>query len=244
MTDRPVLVRAVDVSKRYVSGQFETAALHSISIELRGGEFTLLMGPSGSGKTTLLYVLSGLLRPTSGRVELCGVPVSERSGSDAAEVRRKGVGFIFQSYNLFPALTALDNVAEVLHLKGMTRTQAREAATQVLTQVGLADRLHHRPSELSGGQRQRVAIARAVAGNPALLVGDEPTGALDRSTGLAVIQVLRDQVTPQRGVLVVTHDLRLRRFADRIVEIEDGRIIADYPWDRHASDGETDTHDH
>jgi len=244
MTDRPVLVRAVDVSKRYVSGQFETAALHSISVELRGGEFTLLMGPSGSGKTTLLYVLSGLLRPTSGRVELCGVPVSERAGWEAAEVRRNGVGFIFQSYNLFPALTALDNVAEVLYLKGATRAQARASATQVLTQVGLADRLHHRPSELSGGQRQRVAIARAVAGNPALLVGDEPTGALDRSTGLAVIQVLRDQVTPQRGVLVVTHDLRLRRFADRIVEIEDGRIIADYPWDRHATDQETDTHDH
>jgi putative ABC transport system ATP-binding protein len=244
MNAHPVLVRAIGVSKRYTMGKFETAALHDVSLELRGGEFTLLMGPSGSGKTTLLYVLSGLLRPSSGRVELCGVPVSERPGAQAAEVRRNGVGFIFQSYNLFPALTALDNVAEVLHLKGMRHAAARANAQRVLEQVGLADRLHHRPSELSGGQHQRVAIARAVAGNPSLLVGDEPTGALDRATGLSVMQVLRDQITPQRGVLVVTHDLRLRRFADRIIEIEDGRIMADYAWDRAADEQEADAHDH
>jgi putative ABC transport system ATP-binding protein len=229
MSARPVLVAAKQVSKTFTSGKIDTPVLHSISLEIRAGELTLLMGPSGSGKTTLLSILSGLMRPTSGTVNLCGVAISAAPEKVSAEVRRDHVGFIFQSYNLFPALTAQDNVAEVLSLKGMPLSEARVHSGAILTQVGLGDRLAHRPGELSGGQRQRVAIARALAGNPSLIVGDEPTGALDKSTGLAVIALLREQITPERGVLIVTHDPRLKQFADRVLEIEDGRIVADYP---------------
>jgi putative ABC transport system ATP-binding protein len=185
------------------------------------------MGPSGSGKTTLLCLLSGLLRPTTGDVELCDVPISRLPDRAAAEVRRRGVGFVFQTYNLFPALSALDNVAEVLALKGMPRTQALAAARAALRQVGLGHRLAHRPGELSGGERQRVAIARAMANGPALIFGDEPTAALDRHTGLEVVDLLKKLVNQDCGVLLVTHDPRLLPFADRLIEIDDGRITSD-----------------
>jgi putative ABC transport system ATP-binding protein len=224
-----VLVRTHEVSKTFHSGAIDADALHDVSIEVRTGELALLMGPSGSGKTTLLYILSGLMRPTSGDVELCGVTITRHSDKVSAEVRRRHVGFIFQTYNLFPALSALDNVAEVSVMKGAPRHEAHARATDILTRLGLGDRLRHRPGELSGGQRQRVAIARALAGEPTLIVGDEPTGALDKNTGYAIVQLLRDQVSEARGVLLVTHDLRLRRFADRIIEIDDGRIVADSP---------------
>jgi len=240
MSVNPVLVRARNVSKTFRSGSIEAEALHDVSIELRAGELALLMGPSGSGKTTLLYILSGLLRPTAGEVELCGVPITRRPEKSSAEVRRAHVGFIFQSYNLFPALSALDNVAEVLAMKGMYRPQARARAADVLATMGLADRLRSRPGELSGGERQRVAIARAIAGDPALVVGDEPTGALDRSTGHAIVRLLREQVSSRRGVLLVTHDLRLRQFAHRVIEIDDGRLVADYP----VAESESPERDH
>jgi putative ABC transport system ATP-binding protein len=229
MSAQSVLVRTQQVSKTFHSGAIDADALHDVSIEVRTGELALLMGPSGSGKTTLLYILSGLMRPTSGDVELCGVPITRRTDQVSAEVRRAHVGFIFQTYNLFPALSALDNVSEVSVMKGAIRHEARARAAEILTRVGLGERLRHRPGELSGGQRQRVAIARALAGEPTLIVGDEPTGALDKNTGYAIVQLLRDQVSDARGVLLVTHDLRLRRFADRIIEIDDGRIVADYP---------------
>jgi ABC-type lipoprotein export system ATPase subunit len=229
MTAKPVLVRTQNVSKTFRSGSIEAEALYDVSIELRAGELALLMGPSGSGKTTLLYILSGLLRPTAGHVELCGVPITRLPEKSSVEVRRKHVGFIFQTYNLFPALSAVDNVGEVLAMKGMPRGEARVRAADILTKMGLGDRLHHRPGELSGGQRQRVAIARALAGDPTLVVGDEPTGALDKNTGHAIVKLLRDQVNDSRGVLLVTHDLRLRQFAHRIIEIDDGRIVADNP---------------
>ena len=228
MSANPVLVKASGVSKTFRSGAIEAAALHGVSLELRAGELALLMGPSGSGKTTLLYILSGLLRPSAGEVELCGAPITALPERSSAEVRRRHVGFIFQTYNLFPALSALDNVAEVLAMKGAPRAQARARAAEVLAKMGLGERLHHRPGELSGGQRQRVAIARALAGDPALIVGDEPTGALDKNTGHAIVKLLREQISDRRGVLLVTHDLRLRQFADRIIEIDDGRIVADY----------------
>lgn len=222
------LVQARNVQKTFKSGRLETQVLHDVSLQLRPGEFTLLMGPSGSGKTTLLSILSGLLRPSSGQVELCGVDISTAPDAVSARVRRRHVGFVFQSYHLFPALNALDNVAEVLVLKGIDRMQARAHAGSMLQRMGLGARLQHLPSELSGGERQRVAIARALAGNPSLIVGDEPTGALDKNTGLSVMGALREQLTPQRGVLIVTHDPRLKQFADRVLEIEDGRIVADY----------------
>lgn len=222
------LVRAQGVQKTFTSGRFQTEVLHDVSLRLYAGQFTLLMGPSGSGKTTLLSVLSGLLRPSAGHVELCGVDISNAPDAVSARVRRRHVGFVFQSYHLFPALSALDNVAEVLVLKGVERAHARANASAMLTRMGLGGRLEHRPAELSGGERQRVAIARALAGDPALIVGDEPTGALDKNTGMAVMGALRQELTPQRGVLIVTHDPRLKQFADRVLEIEDGRIVADY----------------
>jgi putative ABC transport system ATP-binding protein len=231
MAALPTLVRARGVGKTFGAGAMATKVLDVVSLEVRGGELTLLMGPSGSGKTTLLCILSGLMRPSEGEVELCGVPISRLPAQAAAEVRRHHVGFIFQTYNLFPALNALDNVAEVLALKGTPRPQAQEIARDALVRVGLGDRLHHQPGQLSGGERQRVAIARALAGDPSLIFGDEPTAALDRHTGMDVVGLLKEQVTPRRGVMLVTHDLRLTQFADRVIDIDDGRLVGD----RHPS---------
>ena len=230
----PLLVRASRLAKVFSSGPVAVAVIRDVDLELRGGELTLLMGPSGSGKTTLLCLLSGLLRPTAGEVELCGAPISRLPERAAAEVRRRHLGFVFQTYNLFPALSALDNVAEVLALKGTPRGRARELAAEALGAVGLGSRLHHRPADLSGGERQRVAIARAMAGDPSLIFGDEPTAALDRRTGTEVVSLLRAQVTPRRAVLLVTHDQRLVPFADRVIEIEDGQISGDRQVDRNA----------
>ncbi|MFO0647162.1 MAG: ABC transporter ATP-binding protein [Polyangiales bacterium] len=221
------LVRAKDVTRSYGVGDLAVPVLHGINLEIRAGELSLLMGPSGSGKTTLLSILAGLLRPTTGDVELCGVPISSLPDAEAARVRRRNLGFVFQTYNLFPALTALDNVAEVLALQGRSIGEARDMAKRALEHVGLATRLHHRPGELSGGQKQRVAIARALAGDPRLVLGDEITAALDSATGMAVMEILRGLVDARRGVLIVTHDHRMERFADRIIEIEDGLLTAD-----------------
>src|SRR5262249_52940542 len=154
MTTNPVLVRTRSVSKTFRTGTIEAEALRDVSIDLHAGELVLLMGPSGSGKTTLLYILSGLLRPTAGDVELCGTPITRLSEKDASEVRRRHVGFVFQTYNLFPALSAIDNVGEVLVMKDTPRSQAQARAAEILTRVGLEARLHHRPGELSGGERQ------------------------------------------------------------------------------------------
>lgn len=219
-----VLVRADALEKTFGSGELETPVLKGIAMEVFAGELVLLMGPSGSGKTTLISILAGLLRPSAGHVELCGAPISELHEAEVTRVRRRHLGFVFQSYNLFPALTALDNIAEVLKLKGLPARAARERAARALSDVGLGERLHHHPGELSGGQKQRVAIARALAGDPSLIMGDEVTAALDTHTALHVLEILRAQVSPERGILLVTHDRRLEQFADRVIEIEDGRI--------------------
>ncbi|MCC6664040.1 MAG: ABC transporter ATP-binding protein [Polyangiaceae bacterium] len=219
-----VLVRSEALEKTFGEGELETPVLKGVSVEVAAGELVLLMGPSGSGKTTLISILAGLLRPTAGNVELCGSVISELHEAEVTRVRRRHLGFVFQSYNLFPALTALDNIAEVLKLKGLPAREARERATRALTDVGLGERLHHRPGELSGGQKQRVAIARALAGDPALIMGDEVTAALDTHTALHVLEILRGQVSAERGILLVTHDKRLEQFADRVIEIEDGQI--------------------
>jgi putative ABC transport system ATP-binding protein len=222
-----ILARAHAVTKTYGAGALATPVLHGVSLDIRAGELTLLMGPSGSGKTTLVSILAGLLRPTGGDVELCGARITALRDGAVARVRRDHTGFVFQQYNLFPALTALENVAEVLRMKGAPREGARILAARALDRVGLGDRMHHRPAELSGGQKQRVAIARAVAHAPSLVVGDEVTSALDHMAALRVMEILRGHVSPSAGVLLVTHDRRLERFADRVVELEDGRVKAD-----------------
>ncbi len=222
-----LLVEARDVAKTFGQGDLATSVLSGVSFALPPGELTLLMGPSGSGKTTLISILAGVMRPSSGQVMLCGHTITSLNENDISRVRRRNLGFVFQTDNLFPALTALDNVAEVLILKKTPRDQARRLATRALENVGLGARLHHRPAQLSGGQRQRVAIARALAGDPTLVIGDEVTSALDGASATTVMQLLRNYVTPKTSALIVTHDYRLERFADRIVRLEDGKIVRD-----------------
>ncbi len=226
-TQPAVLARASHVSKTYGDGTLATHVLHDVSLTLTAGELTLLMGPSGSGKTTLLSVLAGLLRPSSGTVDLCGERISSLPAERVTRTRRAHLGFVFQTYNLFPALTALDNVAEVLAMKGAPLALAREQARDALSRVGLGQRLSHLPSMLSGGEKQRVAIARAFAAAPSLILGDEPTGALDGASAGEVMTLLRQHVGPGRSVLLVTHDRRMERFADRVVELADGRLVRD-----------------
>lgn len=220
------VVDAVDVVKFLGHGAGRVQALKGVSLSLRGGELVLLMGPSGSGKTTLLSILGCLMTPTSGMVRVRGRPVADLDPEGLARIRRDHIGFIFQSYHLFPTLTAEDNVRLALDVRG-ERAQ-RKAARDVLGMVGLAHKTRAFPGELSGGEQQRVAIARAIVGKAPAILADEPTGALDAQNGQAIMSLLagiaRDQ---SRGVLVVTHDPRILPFASRIVHIDDGRIVGE-----------------
>jgi putative ABC transport system ATP-binding protein len=221
------LVRASGVGKTYSSGPSAVTVLDDVSLEIHANQLTLLMGPSGSGKTTLISVMAGLMRPTRGEVELCGASLSRMTESAMTKVRRENLGFVFQQYHLFPALTALENVSQVLKLKGKSSRDARARAAEVLTRVGLGSRLDHKPAALSGGEKQRVAVARALCDHPAVVFGDEVTAALDAQSAHRVVELLRGHVGPGRAVLLVTHDHRLEPFADRIVTMEDGRIVGD-----------------
>jgi len=221
------LVRLSGVTKNFGEADAQTPVLLGIDLEIRAGELTLLMGPSGSGKTTLVSIIAGLLRPSDGRVELCGAPISELDEAGVSRVRRRHVGFIFQTYNLFPALTALDNVALGYRMRGQSLAEARDRAHAALVSVGLEARTGYLPAKLSSGQKQRVAIARALAGGPSIVIGDEPTAALDGPTAMSVMVLLRERVTPESAVLVVTHDHRLERYAHRTVYMEDGRIASE-----------------
>jgi putative ABC transport system ATP-binding protein len=214
-----------NVSKVYGEGAAAVHALRAVSFAVRRGEVVLLVGPSGSGKTTLLSVMGCILRPTSGSVRIAGREASALAESELPAVRRAHIGFIFQGFNLFPTLTAGENVELALDLKGIRGAQARRCAETLLAQVGLADKVRAVPSDLSGGQKQRVAIARALAGAPDIILADEPTAALDWHSGQNVLGLLRDLARQQqRAVVIVTHDSRAFGFADRIVEINDGRI--------------------
>jgi putative ABC transport system ATP-binding protein len=186
------------------------------------------MGPSGSGKTTLLSIMGCILRPTSGRVSVCGLDAIGLSENELVRLRLKYIGFVFQSYNLFPTLTVSENVRMALRLKGITGREAKERASQALADVSLADKSEAFPRNLSGGQKQRVAVARALAGNHSIILADEPTAALDFHSGQTVLELLRN-LAHQRGyvVVVVTHDLRAMPFADRIVMLEDGCVVRD-----------------
>jgi putative ABC transport system ATP-binding protein len=215
-----------NVTKTYVQGGAALHALDRVDLDVHGGELVLLMGPSGSGKTTLLSIIGCILRPTSGVVRMFGREVSRLDEGELPAVRLEHVGFVFQGFNLFPTLTASQNIELVLHLKGRSRREAGRRAAELLDQVGLAPKRHAYPADLSGGQKQRVAIARALAGDPRIILADEPTAALDSHSGLAVIGLLRDLAHERgRAVVLVTHDSRILQFADRIVSIEDGRIV-------------------
>lgn len=229
------LARLVAAGKIYGAGETAVTALADASLDILPGEVTLVEGPSGSGKTTLISILGLLLKPTSGEVWIEGKNVAGLTERDLPPLRARNFGFVFQGFNLFPALTALDNVAMAIQMKDPRAKRPRDEARRLLELVGLGARAHHLPGDLSGGQKQRVAIARALGGNPPIIVGDEPTAALDTKTALSVMELLRELASDHgRAVVVVTHDPRLERFADRVVRVEDGRI---HSID-HASRGE------
>jgi putative ABC transport system ATP-binding protein len=219
------IVRLDRVSKTYGSGESEVRAVQEVSLELEAGKFYILMGPSGSGKTTLLMLMGCLLSPTSGAVYVFDEEVSALDESRLPRIRREYVGFIFQGFNLFPALTALENVEATLNLKGVRGEAAQRGAQELLARLGLENRLHHLPEDLSGGEKQRVAVARALTGNPPILLADEPTGMLDSKTGRLIVEVLKDLAHNEgRMVFMVSHDTRILGLADRILYIEDGRL--------------------
>ena len=218
-------VRVRGVTKEFGSGGSLTRALRGVDLDVPYGEMLMLVGPSGCGKTTLVSIVAGTLEPTDGDVHVLGHDLVSMSNGRKVRFRRDNVGFIFQAFNLLPALTAVENAAVPLLIAGWRRAQAIEAAADVLERLGLADRLASLPSELSGGQQQRVAIARAIVHEPRLLVCDEPTSALDAANGRITMELIQQvAVQPDRAVIVVTHDSRVYSFADRIASMEDGRI--------------------
>lgn len=219
------LILSLDhVSKVYRSGDFSVTAVDDVTFQVRGGEIVAVMGPSGSGKTTLLTIAGALLRPTSGRVQICGIDVADMEESKLAAIRRHRVGFIYQSFNLLEALTALENVRVVIQNGNRDdRAHAMRRALELLEVFGLSHRLHSLPKKLSDGEKQRVAIVRALAKNPDLLLADEPTANLDAKRGHEVMQLLRQKALElNKAVVVVSHDDRIREFAHRIVWLEDG----------------------
>jgi putative ABC transport system ATP-binding protein len=219
------LLEARSLRKVYEEGPVTVEAVRDISLRVKAGESVAIMGPSGSGKTTLLSMIGCILRPTRGEVIIEGRPV--RWEDDLSRVRLASIGFVFQSFNLFSALTALENVEVALDLRGIKGIEARRRAREMLEAVGLGDRLYFLPRDLSGGQKQRVSIARALVNRPPLILADEPTGNLDSKTGHAVIELLRDLVVKEhRSVVVVTHDTRMMDLVHQVYHLEDGVLVS------------------
>jgi putative ABC transport system ATP-binding protein len=225
--DHPAII-ARSLTKTFLSGEASVPALRGVSLDIRRGEVTLLRGPSGSGKTTLLSIFGCILTPDGGSLRIGKRNVLGLGEPERAEVRLGQIGFIFQGFNLFPTLRVWENVAIALDLRGVPRRAARTRAEEVLARVGLADKCGSLPDQLSGGQKQRVAIARAVVGDPAIVLADEPTAALDWESGSTVMTLLRElAIDNGRAVVIVTHDERATAFADRIVTMRDGAIATD-----------------
>jgi putative ABC transport system ATP-binding protein len=221
-------MRAQGVVKDFENGGTATRVLHGVDLEIESGRLTLLIGPSGCGKTTLLSILTGILTPSAGDVDVMDVRITALRGASKARFRRENLGFIFQQYNLLPALSAAENAAIPLVADGMPLREAAERARATLARIGMADHAGKLPNQLSGGQMQRVAIARALVHGPSVIVCDEPTAALDEETGRKVMEILREIASdPNNAVLVVTHDNRVYHFADRIVTMNDGRITGE-----------------
>jgi putative ABC transport system ATP-binding protein len=227
MTDPSIAVRCRAITKSFPAGAGIVEVLHGIDFAIPAGELTMLVGPSGCGKTTLISIIAGILTPTSGEVEISGNPITRMSDAQKVAFRRNNIGFIFQQYNLLPALTAAENAGIPLVAAGTPLARATGAAAAILERIGLSAHLGKLPNQLSGGQQQRIAIARALVHAPRLIVCDEPTAALDAEAGQTVLEILKDAALgPDRAVIVVTHDTRIYRFADRIASMEDGRISA------------------
>ena len=219
------IVRTHQVKKVYQMGETDLEALKGIDLEVRAGEYMSIMGPSGSGKTTLFNMVGGLDKPTSGKVYIDEVDVAQLDAYELAWLRCRKIGYIFQTFNLIPVMTALENVTLPMVFAGLTSDEARDKGVELLSRVGLGDRLMHKPYELSGGQQQRVAVARAMANDPAIILADEPTGNLDLITGREIIELLR-QMNQESGVTIIsaTHDIKMLDVSDRVVRVRDGQI--------------------
>jgi len=222
------LIRVRGVTKTYRAGVIEIHALRSVDLTIRRGEFTALAGPSGSGKTTLLNVISGLDMPTSGQVLLDGSSISDMAGNALSDFRRDHIGFIFQSYNLIPVLTARENIEYIMLLQGIPESERRKRVGDILAEVGMTGMEDRRPTQLSGGQQQRIAVARAMASQPDLILADEPTANLDSATGSALLEMMRN-LNEQRGMtfLFSTHDPMIIERAKRLVVLRDGQVAQD-----------------
>jgi putative ABC transport system ATP-binding protein len=222
------VLRAESVVKTFTEGREAVHVLRGVSLTLDRGEIVTLEGPSGSGKTTLLSILGCILTASGGRVEVDGVAVDPARADQLPGIRRKSIGFVFQQFNLFPALTAVENVEYALNIKGVKGETARREADAVLEAVGLTDRKDFLPRDLSGGQKQRVAVARALAGHPPILLADEPTANLDSQVGMQILETFRSLAKREnRALLIVTHDPKVRTIADRVLTIRDGQLITD-----------------
>jgi putative ABC transport system ATP-binding protein len=220
------VVAADEITRRYGEGDTAVDALKGVSLDVGEGKLTAVMGPSGSGKSTLMHILAGLDKPTSGTVEIAGTEITTLKDSDLTKLRRRHIGFVFQFFNLLPMLTAEENIKLPLSIAG--EKPDPEWFRGLVDKVGLADRLHHRPSELSGGQQQRVAIARALVSRPTVLFADEPTGNLDSATGSEILTLMRDSVDSYgQTTVMVTHEARAAAIADRILFLADGQIVSD-----------------
>ena len=221
----PPIVVVRDLSKIYRQGDINVTALNSVSLDIAPGEFVVLMGPSGSGKSTLLHIIAGIDRPTSGSAKVQGIDIARLNESQLADWRNQNVGFVFQSFNLIPVLTAAENVELPLLLTNLSRKERRQQTQTALELVGLADRGHHRPDQMSGGQQQRVAIARALVTDPALIVADEPTGNLDAKSAGDVLEILQSLTrTAGKTVVMVTHDPKSASYGSRSLHLEKGEI--------------------
>ncbi len=219
-------VSVKDVSKTFHIPDADIQALKSVHFDTRVGEMQMIVGPSGSGKTTLLSVIAGTLNPDAGEIEVFGTKLNELSDAELTEFRKKNIGFIFQLFNLIPTLTAKENVSIPLILNGVHPVEAEKKAAEVLEAVGIGDKGNSMPNYLSGGEQQRLAIGRAIIHDPRLIICDEPTSALDYETGIKLMNLLTQIAkSPGRSVIVVTHDLRILKFADRIAKMDDGRVL-------------------
>ena len=221
------IIEIKNISKEYIMGSQLIAALKDVSLNVQKGEYVALMGPSGSGKSTLMNILGCLDTPTAGSYRLNNTEVSEMSEDELAHVRNKEIGFIFQTFNLLPRLSSLENVALPMVYAGMGKKERIARAEQVMDMVGLKDRMHHKPNELSGGQRQRVAIARALVNNPSIILADEPTGNLDTKTSYEIMSIMEDISNRGNTVIIVTHEDDIAKHARRILRLRDGLIETD-----------------
>lgn len=222
------IINVTNLVKTYETGEIQVKALRGISLGIAQGEFTAIVGPSGSGKTTFLNMLGGLDKPTSGEILVDNIPVTSYKGAKLTEYRLRNIGFVFQSYNLIPVLTALENVEFIMQLQGVGKAIRRKRAGELLEQVGLGDRMNSRPSQLSGGQQQRVAVARALASKPRFILADEPTANLDSKSAQTLLEIMeRLNREEQITFIFSTHDARVMAKAKRIVTMEDGIIVSD-----------------